>query len=597
MKYLSIFNSLRYVFILSILTVHAGTLPGQTVQPFVEAPDPAPAIAAEWDKIAGGLHASVGSIDVRYPKSTPPSIARSLAWEGCAWRGERISAQVVLWSKEEVEQIECEFSPFRSKDADLPAGIARARFVRYVLTDVFEPGCGHRKPEDFPLSLSADMLDTLTCFNLQAQSTRPVWLSFDIPHDAKAGIYKGSMTIHARNREPYTVSLTLEVVPQTLPKPEHWTFHLDLWQHPSAVARVHGVKPWSEEHWALLEAPMEMLAAAGQKAITATVNKDPWNHQCYDAYDDMIAWTRQKDGTWEYNYTVFDRWVELMMRLGIRKEINCYSMIPWNSELHYYDAGKGRPVNVQAAPGTKTFEEMWSPFLQDFRNHLKEKGWLEITNIAMDERSPEDMQATLDFLHKTAPEIGVALADNHKSYRLFPTLKDVCVSFGDVVDESDLAFRKGQGLVSTVYVCCSHKFPNVFTFSDPAEAAYIGWYASAAGFDGFLRWAYNSWTENPLTDSRFRTWPAGDTYIIYPGARSSIRFERLREGIQDFEKIRILREHYLLSPSNDAATKLAELNETLAKFNRTDIPETPCGEMLQRAKHSLNKRESLMRNN
>jgi hypothetical protein len=132
-------------------------------------------------------------------------------------------------------------------------------------------------------------------------------------------------------------------------------------------------------------------------------------------------------------------------------------------------------------------------------------------------------------------------------------------------------------------VCCANKFPNAFTFSDPAESAYIGWYAKAAGLDGFLRWAYCSWVENPVMDSRFRTWPAGDTYIIYPDARSSIRFERLREGIQDAEKIRILREQFHVS----SPAKLERLNAEVAKFNIPSAPQTPCSEMLRQAKKVL----------
>jgi len=196
----------------------------------------------------------------------------------------------------------------------------------------------------------------------------------------------------------------------------------------------------------------------------------------------------------------------------------------------------------------------------------------------MDERSPQDMKATLDLLHKVAPEFGVALADNHKSYKQYPYLKDICIGYGATFDAEDLAYRKAHGLISTYYVCCSDKFPNVFTFSDPAEATYIAWYATAAGLDGFLRWAYNSWVENPVIDSRFRTWPAGDTYIVYPGARSSIRFERLREGIQDAEKIWILREKF----KKDGETeKLAKLNEEVEKFI---IPST---QMLNRGKEVL----------
>jgi len=382
------------------------------------------------------------------------------------------------------------------------------------------------------------------------------------------------------------LKISLDVLPQTLPAAKDWMFHLDLWQHPSAVARINNVKPWSEEHWKLLKSQMKMLADAGQKVITTTINKDPWNNQCYDAYEDMISWTKNAGNSWTYDYSVFDRWVELMMQLGVTKMINCYSMIPWNNELHYYDATAGKNVDVNAKPGSKEFIEIWTPFLIDFRKHLEEKGWLTITNIAMDERSPQDMKATLDLLQKVAPEFGVSLADNHSSYKQYPYLKDICVKFRFSFDESDLAYIKQNGLISTYYVCCSDRFPNVFTFSDPAEGAYIAWYATAVGLDGFLRWAYNSWVENPVIDSRFRTWPAGDTYIVYPGDRSSIRFERLREGIQDAEKIRILREQFTLSSASDATAKLEMLEEELAKFKIWDRSSS-CSEMIRRGKKTL----------
>ena len=48
-------------------------------------------------------------------------------------------------------------------------------------------------------------------------------------------------------------------------------------------------------------------------------------------------------------------------------------------------------------------------------------------------------------------------------------------------------------------------------------------------------------------------WPAGDTFLVYPGSRSSIRFEKLREGIVDFEKIRLVRER--AAQSADAKSK------------------------------------------
>jgi len=198
------------------------------------------------------------------------------------------------------------------------------------------------------------------------------------------------------------------------------------------------------------------------------------------------------------------------------------------------------------------------------------------------------MKAMLKLLNETAPSLGVALADNHKSYKLYPDqLVDLCVAHGATVDPEDRAYRAEKDYVTTWYVCCADVFPNVFTFSPPAEGAFIGWYTMAADFDGFLRWAYNSYTKDALVDSRFRTWPAGDTYIVYPNGRSSIRFERLMEGIQDAEKIRIVRAKLEQDDSPTGKEKLQELNEMLAKFNVIEDPGN-IEEMLVKGKEFLN---------
>ena len=563
--------------------------PVKTCDTFEEMKDPTDDTLSDWSKLPDKkLTASFVSIDRKYPKSAPPDIAAGLTTQKITgWRGERLSAQLLLWSAHAVKQVELEFGDFRSGQESLPPQIAQARFLRYVMTDEFAGGCGHRKPENYASSLVPDMLDSLDCFDLAAKTVRPVWITVDIPRTARPGKYTGNIRLYAQGQKRQDFELEIEVSDQTLPPPADWQFHLDQWQHPSAVARVNRLKPWSDEHFGKMKPVMQLLANAGQKVITATINKDPWNHQCFDAYEDMIVWTRHTDGIWTYDYSVFDRWVRFMMDLGVKKMINCYSMAPWNDELHYKDAGSGETVTIVAKPGSKEFEQMWGSFLPDFVKHLKTKGWLEITNIAMDERSPAAMEATLNTLEKYAPELGVALADNHKSYKKYPFIKDMCVGAGSRVDLQDIEQRRAKGLTTTFYVCCSHSFPNQFTFSDNAESAYIGWYVAANNLDGFLRWAFNSWVENPETDSRFRTWPAGDTYIVYPGGRSSVRYERLLEGIQDYEKIRIIREQLLQSGTGADSSKLERLNAAIARLGTVERTAT-WNEDLNAAKTVLN---------
>jgi hypothetical protein len=131
----------------------------------------------------------------------------------------------------------------------------------------------------------------------------------------------------------------------------------------------------------------------------------------------------------------------------------------------------------------------------------------------MDERGREEMDPAIALLEKVAPEFGVAFADNHKA-----TNAIIKVPISALPLEILLIRKISLSDVKRVYhdILCLlfGRISKSITFSDPAESTYMAWYALAAGFDGALRWAFNSWVKDPLHDSRFRTWPAGDTILF-----------------------------------------------------------------------------------
>ena len=75
------------------------------------------------------------------------------------------------------------------------------------------------------------------------------------------------------------------------------------------------------------------------------------------------------------------------------------------------------------------------------------------------------------------------------------------------------------------------------------------------------------------------------TYLVYPGARSCIRFERLIEGIQAHEKINILRQEFE-KKGNKAGLK--KIEKMLAPFNLGSMPEIPAAITVNRANQILN---------
>ena len=167
--------------------------------------------------------------------------------------------------------------------------------------------------------------------------------------------------------------LRLRFLPRVLPQPSEWAFHLDLWQSPYAVARYYQVPLWSQEHLDAMRPLMKMLANAGQKIITATLTHKPWNGQTEDYFDTMVTWIKRADGTWTFDYTIFDRWVEFMMSVGIDKQINCYSMVPWKLSFQYYDQATNSLKFVKTAPGEQAYEEMWVAMLASFSKTSQRK--------------------------------------------------------------------------------------------------------------------------------------------------------------------------------------------------------------------------------
>ena len=558
------------------------TLAIAVVLPVLMAAQPQSSFRLDW--AATGSHCVIGGgSSLEFQKK---------AFNHVAWRGEKVFAQAVVSSEEALKDVRLSVSDLRNGKSLIGAENIRLQFVSYVVSDLLDTTkygqCGSREDKSkWGEVLVADVLDINDSMTVPAGRKQPVWMTVSVPSDARPGKYSGKLTVTSSNAKSRSLNVELTVADHVLPPARDWAFHLDLWQNPYSVARYENVPLWSEAHFEAMRPVMRMLAEAGQKSVTATIMSRPWNGQTEDAFGSMVTKIRRIDGTWLYDYTIFDRWVEFMFSLGIDRQINCYSMIPWALQFDYIDQATSSPATFQAAPGSEEYNEYWGAFIADFARHLKAKGWFEKTMIAMDERPLESMQAVLGLIRKVEPAFKISLAGNYHE----PVIYDI-VDFSETFSgkqefpESAKAKRKELGLTTTFYTCCAEANPNMFVISNPDEAAWLGWFAQAEGYDGYLRWAYNSWTLDPLTDARFRTWPAGDCFVVYPGGRGSVRFSKLVEGIQDFEKVRILRAQWQ-KEGNEA--KLAQLTEVLKPFTSDKILEEGPAKALITAKSFLDK--------
>jgi hypothetical protein len=445
----------------------------------------------------------------------------------------------------------------------IPRSQMQVNMVRYVIGNypygAKDVTCGASPYKN--LYLMPDRFEAFDRFDLPGKTVRPVWLSVDIPAGTTSGVYTGTIEVRAENLST-TLNVKLNVQNQVLPQPSEWKHRFDLWQNPWVVAWENNIKPWSEEHKLLLKKHLKLYADAGGTFITTYAVHSPWSDNSYMIEGTMIDWIKLKNGGWKFDYRIFDEYIQLAMSMGIDEAITIYTPVPWGFRFRYLDEQTGSYVHESWEPDSKAFRDFWNIFLTDLKKHLEQKGWFDKTYLGINENALEHTLAAVKVIKDHSKKWRITYAGNwHKE--LDTLLDDYCFLYGNESDVNVVKQRSARGQTTTYYVCCNPPVPNNFVFSPPVEGRWISWYTAAHGYDGFLRWAYDAWPADPMRDARHELWPAGDCYLVYPGGGSCIRFEKLREGIVDFEKIRILREK--AGKSQDKAVKqlLVQLDEHL----------------------------------
>lgn len=517
-----------------------------------------------WLAIQTGMHASFAPTTRHYFRTEVPNVTENTSWKETGWKGERLNTMVLVYVADSISQVRFTLHNLvGANGAVIEKNNMRLSMVRYVVSNYpyndTNTNC-YISPYKSGY-LMPDRFEEFERFDVPAQTVRPVWLSVNTPQNIEAGDYKGTIDVNSE-KQLTTLHITIHVQNKTLPKPHDWQYRLDLWQNPWVVAWYNHVKPWGEEHKAFLKKHLKLYAEAGGKYITTYAVHSPWSDNSYNIEETMIEWVKQANGQWKFDYNIFDEYVQLAIEAGIDKAITIYTPIPWGNRFRYMDAKTGNYEFAVWPPASAEFKTVWNVFLTSLRTHLQQRGWFNKTYLGINETTLEETLATIKVMRDHSPDWKITYAGNwHKE--LDTLLNDYSFLYGHEPSADTLSARSKRGATSTFYVCCNPAKPNNFLFSPPSEGRWISWYAAACGYNGFLRWAYDAWPADPLRDARHTLWPAGDCFLVYPGGANNIRFEKLREGISDYEKIRILKQLAATSAKPRVKELLRQLNEHL----------------------------------
>ena len=573
-----------------------------TITATVKGTDVSAAVAVKVVPAVEYLSATVGNVNALNTQEDYNDLIAAYedSWKDVAWKGDVLNSKIVTCTRKAVHNAKITASDFVNGSAVISSDNVEIKWLKEINANI---GRGNSSA---PVKPFPDVIYKGGSLDIEANKVQQAWININVPKDVQPGVYKGTVTVTADELEtPYVFNYEFEVLNLVQPETSEVGTEIQVWQHPFSVANHYlglGSKPsgisnelandfyFTEKHFNLMRASMEEYRDLGGRDVVANIVEEAWNHQSYYNDPSMVKWTKKADGTFEFDYTWYDAWINFQVECGVLDpengigQIKCYSIVPWNNQIAYYDEATGQTVKKSYRPGSADWKEIWGIFLTDFMEHSKAKGWFEITYISMDERGLDQLEPAVEMIESITDVEGnhfkISSALNYAApeyYDFTDRINDISINQGNAANVKQMQalsqHRQERGLTTTIYTCTGD-YPSNYTISDPADNYWTMWYSMTTQTDGFMRWAWDNYVYNMHENISYRYWEPGDGWFIYPIEKEELdenfnasfystpRYEMLKKGIRDVNKAK-----YLMEQSEELKEKVNELTGSIKTPN------------------------------
>ncbi len=481
-----------------------------------------------------------------------PGTPRPAEPEFAAARNQHLSIQLALRSAKPWPDVAAEIAPLAGSSGQRIGSVA-IHAVGYVVVGSHTKNTPEEErigeaPGWFP-----DPLWDLP-LALERNRTRSLWATITVPGDAAPGLYRGAIVLRSGRRTLARREFRVRVFAAAVP--DKRSLKITNWVNlgDKTARQFYGFPQFSEEWWTLVANFAAVLADHRQNVI-------------YTPLADLVA-ARVEGGRLAYDFANFDRWVETFRRAGVIGTIEGSHLLDRDGS---YDAPliirarqplDGRVVEMRLGPDDPRAETFLAGFLTALDAHLTLKGL-----------KPVYLQHILDEPHGAEPPYyarfgalvrrflpGVATMDAMDAATMSEDLKKNCdiwvPQLGQFDEQMELiGDRVRSGREVWFYTCLypARRYLNRMLDFPLLKVRLLHWLNFRYGLAGYLHWGGNYWTPEPVNDTQpvidanTELLPAGDAFIVYPDRErksvfSSIRLEAMREGIEDYELLQLLRE-------------------------------------------------------
>jgi hypothetical protein len=582
---------------------------------------------AEYGKLLGGSTEQVGlwwaSSGWKISRDKPLPRAKGQAIMIRAARNEAEAVQLVIRPTISLKALSVRAGTLTGPaGAVIPANNVDVLKVQYV--DVTRPTDKSSVPGLWPDPLPAIKAP----FTLIANKNQPLWIRVKVPPAAPAGIYTGPIHLYAQN---FNANVTLRIEVYDFVLPDRMTCTTAFGFSTGNVFRYQKLsdpqhrRQVLDKYWASFSAhhisPYNPAPLDGFKVTWPKITESIKPEQLKPVFD-WAAWDRAMERTIDYYH--FNSFRLSIPGLG-------------GGSFH----SRREPQLLGFSEDTPHYKAAFNAYCRQLQEHLRYKGWLDEAYVYwFDEPAPKDYEFVMNGFHKlknAAPDINRMLTEQIEP-KLIGGPNIWCpISYNYKHEPAEQ--RRQHGEKFWWYVCTGPKAPYCTLFIDHpgTEMRVWLWQTWKRRIEGILVWQSNYWTssaaypdpehpQNPYEDpmgwvsgystakGNKRPWGNGDGRFIYPpeaaadahpagpildGPVDSIRWEMLRDGIEDYEYLVILEK--LIKAKKDKLTArkykqystLLDVPEAITKdmttFTKDPAPIEARRDQIARAIAKLNK--------
>ena len=388
----------------------------------------------------------------------------------------------------------------------------------------------------------------------------------------KSGTYKTNIEVRS-NEGVRKIPLTVRVYNGVLPEPKNSDFDYVCW-HMSAGwngdgndqmnATFFDAANYNANFWKLQKNYAKVMKKQRQNVVEVPLRNLLGSGLTIDS-----------DGTYHFDFTNFDRYVETYLKHGSVKYLNGDHVLdkdwyispndpswPTNSTDAWVFVKKNGKVTYEwAFTDSEQAQKHLNQMLTALYAHLKTKGWdkMWIQNVC-DEvtgmKPKKQVEATYDLVHKLMPTVRTIDAGSQLASRYGNKLDIPAPRLDDYSQRKDsyVSLRKESATAIWTYTCDGPQGNSMSRLNDfpLISTRALGWYIWQNNIDGYLHWAWNRWSHvtvsggDPFKDIACLGGPA-DGFLVYPDVENlsvleGTRSTAMRDAAEDNELLRLAAE-------------------------------------------------------